>query len=79
MCFGGSPDPVAVPAPTPPIDREAEAAQKAYGRSRARQANAFNEEDTDIVGSLFNKKPKVNTQSRTLMGAPFKELLGGQS
>lgn len=67
MCMGGSAD---VPAATPPIDVNAEAAQKAYGRARQRRANAFDESDTDIVGSVIggSRKPQVSTQLKSLMG-----------
>lgn len=66
MCLGGT----SVPEATAPIDANAEAAQKAYSRGRLRRASAFDESDTDIVGSVIagGKKPQVNTQLKSLMG-----------
>ena len=71
MCLSQkAPAPAPIPEPTPPIDREAEAAQKAYGKARDRRNEAFDESDTDVVGSLVaqRKKTQVNTQLKTLMG-----------
>ena len=67
MCMGGP----KVPAATPPIDANAEAAQKAYGRARQRRAVAMDESDTDVVGSMIagSARPQVSTQLKSLMGA----------
>lgn len=66
MCIGG-PD---VPEAKPPIDAGAEAAQKGHARARQRRATAFDESDTDVVGSIVagGRAPKVNTQLKSLMG-----------
>lgn len=66
MCLGG-PD---IPAAEAPIDRGAESAQKAAGRARKRRAAAFDESDTDVVGSLVQggRVGQVNTQLKRLIG-----------
>ena len=70
MCLSQK-SPAPIPEPTPPIDREAEAAQAAYAKARNRRHEAFDESDTDVVGSLVaqRKKTQVNTQLKTLMGS----------
>lgn len=59
-----------IPEAKPPIDANAEAAQKAYGRARQARAEALDESDTDVVGSVIasKKKPQVSTQLKSLMG-----------
>lgn len=67
MCFSS---PKITPA-REPVDRESLAAQRAYNRARSNRAAAYNEADTDIVGSLVRggRQPAVSTQLQTLMGA----------
>lgn len=70
MCFAKAPK---VPEVKEPVDRESDAAARAYGRVAEREARAFGEGDTDIVGSIVandnSSKPAVNTQLKKLMGA----------
>ncbi len=71
MCFSAKAP--KVPEVKEPVDREADAAKRAYGQVAERQARAFGEGDTDIVGSIVANdntgKPAINTQLKKLMGA----------
>ena len=49
MCFSSSASP---PPQTDPVDRDAQAAQRAAQRERQRNVNAFNQAQTNIVGAL---------------------------
>lgn len=70
MCFANNPQQTAS-GPTP--NQGAIAAQQAYNDTRKRRAEAYDSEDTDIVGKLIaragndNKGPSV--QLKKLMGA----------
>lgn len=67
MCFS-SPK---IPEPKEPIDRDSVAAQAAGRRARQSRAGAFDESDTDVVGSLITSQRSagVSTQLKSLMGA----------